>query len=332
MAVEDSNAPHGLKLAIKDYPFAADGLILWDAIKQWVTDYVNHYYKNASLVEYDEELQGWWTEIRTVGHGDKMDEPWWPVLKTPEDLIGILTTIIWVTSGYHSAVNFGQYDFAGYFPNRPSIARIKMPNEDPTDEEWTRFLNKPEDSFLSCLPSPAQAAKVMGIIDVLSTHSVDEEYIGQVIEPSWEENQIIEASFKIFKAKLVELHGIIDQRNADETLKNRTGAGVVPYNLLIPVSKEGVTGQGVPNTPGSSRVTRRRAAYCYPLVKIPKPYTGKMKSMTLPVVMDDHKGEPNQCILPSYRTMCSGLDEFLWQRSKSRVPLLAHLVSSPESS
>ncbi|KAM7528893.1 hypothetical protein LguiB_032303 [Lonicera macranthoides] len=248
MAVEDPNAPHGLKLAIEDYPFAADGLIIWDAIKQWVTDYVNYYYTEANLVESDEELQGWWTEIRTIGHGDKKDEPWWPVLKTPKDLIGILTTIIWVTSGHHSAVNFGQYDFAGYFPNRPSIARIKMPNEDPTDEEWTRFLNEPEDSFLSCLPSPAQATKVMGILDVLSTHSIDEEYIGQVIEPSWEENQIIKASFNIFKAKLVELNGIIDRRNADETLKNRTGAGVVPYNLLIPVSKGGVTGQGVPNS------------------------------------------------------------------------------------
>ncbi|KAM7528892.1 hypothetical protein LguiB_032302 [Lonicera macranthoides] len=248
MAVEDPNAPHGLKLAIEDYPFAADSLILWDAIKQWVTDYVNYYYADASLVKSDEELQGWWNEIQTVGHKDKKDEPWWPVLNTPEDLIGILTTIIWVTSGHHSAVNFGQYDFAGYFPNRPSIARTKMPNEDPTDQEWTRFLNKPEDSFLSCLPSPTQAVKVMGILDLLSTHSADEEYIGQVIEPSWEENQTIKASFNIFKAKLVELNVIIDRRNANETLKNRTGAGVVPYNLLIPVSEEGVTGQGVPNS------------------------------------------------------------------------------------
>lgn len=44
MAEEDPNAPHGLKLSIEDYPYANDGLILWDAIKSWVTDYVNHYY------------------------------------------------------------------------------------------------------------------------------------------------------------------------------------------------------------------------------------------------------------------------------------------------
>ena len=76
MAEEDPNAPHGLKLTIEDYPFANDGLLIWDAIKQWFTDYVNHYYPNSSLVKSDKELQAWWTEIKTVGHGDKKNEPW----------------------------------------------------------------------------------------------------------------------------------------------------------------------------------------------------------------------------------------------------------------
>jgi lipoxygenase len=82
MAVEDPSAPHGLKLTIEDYPFANDGLLLWDAIKEWVSDYVNHYYPNPSLIEFDQELQQWWTEIRTLGHADKKDEPWWPKLIT----------------------------------------------------------------------------------------------------------------------------------------------------------------------------------------------------------------------------------------------------------
>ena len=57
MAVEDPTAEHGLRLTIEDYPFANDGLILWDAIKQWVSDYVNHYYPEPSLVQSDGELQ-----------------------------------------------------------------------------------------------------------------------------------------------------------------------------------------------------------------------------------------------------------------------------------
>ena len=73
MAEKDPRAPHGLKLTIEDYPYANDGLILWDTIKQWVTDYVNHYYPKPGQIESDEELQAWWEEIRTVGHGDKKD-------------------------------------------------------------------------------------------------------------------------------------------------------------------------------------------------------------------------------------------------------------------
>ncbi|KAG5628603.1 hypothetical protein H5410_000320, partial [Solanum commersonii] len=157
-------------------PFANDGLVLWDILKQWVTNYVNHYYPQTNLIESDEN--------------SKLGE-----LKTLNDLIGIVTTIIWVTSCDHAAVNFGQYSHAGYFPNRPTIARSKMPTEDPTNEEWVWFLNKPEEALLKCLPSQIQATKVMAILDVLSNHSPDEEYIGEKIEPYWAEDPVINATF-----------------------------------------------------------------------------------------------------------------------------------------
>ncbi|KAI3823211.1 hypothetical protein L1987_04644 [Smallanthus sonchifolius] len=248
MAVEDSTAPHGVKLTIEDYPFANDGLLIYDAIKQWVTSYVNHYYPQADLIGSDEELQAWWNEIRTVGHVDKKDETWWPQLETPDDLVVILSTIMWVSSGHHSAVNFGQYDFAGYFPNRPTIARTKMPNEDPTDEEWQSFIKRPEDLLLNCFPSQLQATKVMAVLDVLSSHSPDEEYIGGTIEPAWEAEPAIKAAFLEFQKTLNQLESIIDSRNTDPLLRNRTGAGLVPYQLLKPYSDRGVTGKGVPNS------------------------------------------------------------------------------------
>ncbi|CAL8113518.1 unnamed protein product [Prunus armeniaca] len=242
MAVEDPTAEHGLKLTIEDYPFANDGLILWDAIKEWVSDYVNHYYPDPNLVESDKELQGWWTEVRTKGHADKKEG--WLDLRTPDNLIHILTTIIWVTSGHHAAVNFGQYMYAGYFPNRPTIARTNMPTGDPSEE----FFKKPEMALLNCFPSQIQATKVMAVLDVLSSHSPDEEYLGAKPEPSWAENPVINAAFKRFGGNLKKLEGIIDERNAKLNLKNRVGAGVVPYELLKPLSQPGVTGMGVPNS------------------------------------------------------------------------------------
>ncbi|CAN1359010.1 Linoleate 13S-lipoxygenase 2-1, chloroplastic [Linum perenne] len=248
MAVEDESSPHGLKLTIQDYPFANDGLVLWDAIKQWVTDYVTHYYDDDELVASDEELRSWWTEIRTVGHGDKKNEPWWPKLDTTQDLIDILTIIIWVTSGHHASVNFGQYTFAGYFPNRPTIARINMPDEEPTEQEWEFFLHKPEAILLATFPSKLQATKVMAVLSVLSNHSPDEEYIGEQMEQSWNDDPMIKAAFEKFSGRLKMLQGIIDERNANPELKNRCGAGIMPYELFKPVSKPGVTAQGVPNS------------------------------------------------------------------------------------
>ncbi|XP_042514260.1 linoleate 13S-lipoxygenase 2-1, chloroplastic-like [Macadamia integrifolia] len=248
MAVKDPTAEHGVKLTIKDYPFADDGLLIWTAIKQWVGDYVNHYYPDSSLIESDQELQAWWTEVRTQGHGDKKDEPWWPVLKTVENLIEILTTIIWVASCHHSAVNFGQYAYGGYFPNRPTIARANMPTEEPLEQELKNFMDNPTLALLQSFPSQVQATAVMTILDVLSTHSTDEEYLGGKVEASWADNPATMAAFKKFNKRMKEIEAIINARNTDLKLKNRTGVGIVPYQLLKPFSNSGLTGMGVTNS------------------------------------------------------------------------------------
>lgn len=41
---------------------------------------------------------------------------------------------------------------------------------------------------------------------------------------------------------------IIDERNADLNLKNRSGAGIMPYELLKRFSDPGVMAMGVPNS------------------------------------------------------------------------------------
>ncbi|KAI4381046.1 hypothetical protein MLD38_007163 [Melastoma candidum] len=246
MAEPDPAAPHGLKLAIEDYPFANDGLCIWDILKSWMSDYIYHYYSNDSEITADKELQCWWTEVRTVGHADKKDSPGWPDLKTRDDLVHIVTTIAWVSSGHHAAVNFGQYTFSGYFPSRPAIARVNIPIEDPDPEALNSFYKQPHDMLLRCFPSQTQATIVMAILYVLSTHSPDEEYLGKNIEPAWAEDPVIKSAFEKFNRKLKKLEGVIDSRNADLRLRNRNGTGIVPYELLKPFSDPGVTTKGVP--------------------------------------------------------------------------------------
>lgn len=249
MAVEDPAAEHGLRLTIPDYPFANDGLLVWDAIKGWVTAYVARFYPDASTLAGDAELQAFWTDVRTVGHGDKKDAPGWPALDSPDSLAHALTTIIWVASAHHAAVNFGQYDFAGYFPNRPSIARTNMPVEEPVDATaLAAFLDNPDQALRECFPSQVQATLVMAVLDLLSTHSPDEEYLGGMETAPWNDDATVQDAYGKFNARLKEIEGIMDERNKDRRLKNRCGAGILPYQLMKPFSQPGVTGMGIPNS------------------------------------------------------------------------------------
>ncbi|XVF59321.1 hypothetical protein PTKIN_Ptkin07bG0266500 [Pterospermum kingtungense] len=112
------------------------------------------------------------------------------------DLVSILTTLIWIASAKHAALNFRQYNYGGYVPVRPSYMRRLVPNEH--DPEYETFLADPEGYFLSSLPSLREMTFLMSLIGILSIHSSDEEYFGDRKDLStWlEDPEIIEAFYK----------------------------------------------------------------------------------------------------------------------------------------
>ncbi|KAF5181650.1 Lipoxygenase 3 protein [Thalictrum thalictroides] len=247
IAIPDPSQPHGLKLLLEDYPYATDGLLIWHAIEKWVKTYVNHYYPDPSLIQNDSELLAWYAESINVGHADLRYASWWPQLSTADDLSSILTTLIWLASAQHAALNFGQYPYGGYVPNRPPLMRRLIPEEN--DPEYASFVADPQRYFFSALPSMLQATKFMAVVDTLSTHSPDEEYLGERNQPStWSgDPEIVEAFFN-FSAEINAIEKEIERRNTDSSLRNRCGAGVLPYELLAPSSDSGVTCRGVPNS------------------------------------------------------------------------------------
>ncbi|GAB4851108.1 hypothetical protein Ancab_030402 [Ancistrocladus abbreviatus] len=251
MAVEDSRRPHGLRLLIEDYPYAVDGLEIWSAIETWVNEYCSFYYPTNDFVRTDPELQTWWMEIRTEGHGDKKDEPWWPEMKTRDDLNKICTIIIWIASALHAAVNFGQYPYAGYLPNRPTLSRRFMPQ--PGTPEYAELESNPDGAFLKTITAQLQTLIGIGVIEILSRHSTDEVYLGQTDNPEWTTDAEPLAAFERFGLRLVEIENRIMQRNNDKGLKNRMGPVKIPYTLLYPSTSDlskvgGLTGRGIPNS------------------------------------------------------------------------------------
>lgn len=56
------------------------------------------------------------------------------------------------------------------------------------------------------------------------------------------------SAFDKFTNKIGDIEKLIQSRNADKSLKNRSGPVQLPYELLFPTSGPGLTGKGVPNS------------------------------------------------------------------------------------
>ncbi|ERN20140.1 probable linoleate 9S-lipoxygenase 5 [Amborella trichopoda] len=251
MAVPDLDAPSGVRLVFTDYPYALDGLDIWCAIKKWVHKYCSIFYRNDVSVRNDSEIQEWWFEIRQVGHGDKRNENWWFKMDNLSELEEALTIIIWIASALHASVNFGQYGYAGYMPNRPSLGRRFIPDEGTP--EFAEFLRNPDAFFLKTVPNRFQTTLGIALIEILSKHASDEVYLGQRESEEWTDNEQVIGAFQEFQRELQQIEKKIIERNQDLKLKNRSGPRVIPYTLLYPdtsnVSKKGgLTGKGVPNS------------------------------------------------------------------------------------
>ncbi|KAM4111739.1 hypothetical protein ACJW30_05G089000 [Castanea mollissima] len=117
------------------------------------------------------------------------------------------------------------------------------------DPEYTNFVKDPQGYFLSSLPSWSQITKYMAVIDIISSHSPDEEYLGmRRYLSTWSGDPEILKAFYRFSMEIRRIEKEIEKKNSDISLRNRCGAGNSPYELLIPSSGPGVTCSGVPNS------------------------------------------------------------------------------------
>ncbi|KAH9326929.1 hypothetical protein KI387_007107, partial [Taxus chinensis] len=216
MAVPDPKAPHGLRLAIEDYPYAVDGIEIWFGLKQWVSDYLCLFYKDDASVKTDKELQAWWDEIVNVGHGDLKDDPSrWYKMDSLDNAIQVITTIIWTTSAHHAAVNFGQYSYGGYMPNMPTMTRRLIPEKGTP--EYDELLMNADRYFLKTVSTPTQATLIMGVLEILSKHSKNEVYLGQLQGSTMDrvDDAGVEEAFGRFSENMINIERNIIERNSN---------------------------------------------------------------------------------------------------------------------
>ncbi len=110
------------------YAYRDDGLLVYDAIHRFVTDFVDHYYANNAAVVGDGELQAFAQELRTSSKGKvKRLTPDRNRIRTKAHLIEVLTGVIWTSGPQHAAVNYTQWDMIGFAANVPLATYRDIP-------------------------------------------------------------------------------------------------------------------------------------------------------------------------------------------------------------
>ena len=110
------------------YPYRDDGMLVWKAIYDFVSDYLNYFYSSPEDIIGDPELQAWAFELSDQTKGGKVKGM--PTNFTDiQELIEIVTTVIFICGPQHSAVNFAQYEYMTFAANMPLAAYRDIPKQ-----------------------------------------------------------------------------------------------------------------------------------------------------------------------------------------------------------
>lgn len=207
------------------YYFRDDALLLYDAIKKYVTKYVNLYYDSPETIEKDWEIQNFGRELtlsREEGGCGLLGVPFDGKFNKPEQLIMVFTCIIYTCSVAHASTNFPQYDEYAFPPNYPaSMNGVPPKDKSPLTEE----------DILMTLPDKKTTLDVMTVTKILSdrgTKSLGDFEVQYIFDP--DAKQIVQE----FRAELKEISMKIKRSNEHRNPKYEwLDPEVVPNSISI---------------------------------------------------------------------------------------------------
>lgn len=206
---------------LPNYPYRDDALLLWDAIRRWVSDYVALYYASDVDVSQDTELAAWAAELvssdggrlKGIGRDGKLD--------TRDELIDTATLIIYICSVQHAAVNFPQYDLMSYAPAMPLAGYRPAPT--------TKKGGTPAD-YLAMLPPLEIAELQMELAYLLG--SVYYNTLGDYRRGHFDDPRV-QAPLAAFQKRLAEIGTTIRKRNQTRRSYEYLIPGKIPQSINI---------------------------------------------------------------------------------------------------
>ncbi|XP_052458211.1 polyunsaturated fatty acid lipoxygenase ALOX12 isoform X5 [Carassius gibelio] len=200
---------------IKDYYYRDHSMMLWDVIQNFVSGIVSLYYKSDREVEQDSEIQAWINDVAVEGFVDLPHFGLASELKTKEELITLLSMVIFTSTSQHAATNNGQFDWCAWVPNTPCTMR----RPPPTDKDAVTM-----DMIMDTLPDISQSCMQMAITWLLGRAQPDAIPLGQYVEQYFTEPAALKVIDQ-FRKELKELDKHIIAQNEGQEL---------PYLYLSP--------------------------------------------------------------------------------------------------
>jgi len=181
------------------YPYRDDAYLVYDIINDFVRKVVNFYYKKPEDIAQDFELQDWAKAL--VVEATVKGLPGDGVIHNHEELIKILSIIIFTCSALHAATNFGQYDHYGFVPNYPGTLR-KPPPKNKNPITMTDIFN--------ALPGKATSLEQLTVTHYLSQRHTNK--LGNYQDAMFFENET-KQFIDQFNEALIAAHAEITKRN-----------------------------------------------------------------------------------------------------------------------
>ncbi len=203
------------------YPYRDDALLVWDAIKQWVSDYLNLYYITDEDIHQDPTLQAWAAEISAYDGGRIRDFGEDSRIKTRNYLIDATTLIIFTASAQHAAVNFPQKDLMSYAAAIPTAGYLPAS---------TLKREVTEQDYLNLLPPLDQAQRQYNILSLLGSLYYNK--LGEY-QQGYFTDQKVKPFLQAFQNNLQQVENTIKQRNLHRPTYEYLLPSKIPQSINI---------------------------------------------------------------------------------------------------
>ncbi len=191
--------------ALPDYPYRDDALLVWNAIHDWVRDYVNVYYSADGDVVADFELAAWAGELQSLGKIKGFT-----AIITRAQLIDVVTMIIFTASAQHAAVNFPQRTLMSYAPAITGATWAPAPRQNPPpgEADWLKLMPP--------IPEAQQQLNTLWLLGSIHYRPLGDYRLNHWPYPEWFRDRRITKKagpLQRFQATLKVIDAQIDQRN-----------------------------------------------------------------------------------------------------------------------